>query len=970
MVELRLLGSLDLSGDPQHNDATALLAKPKLTALLVYLLLARPEGWYRRDELAALFWPESDQAHARRALSQAIYQLRQHLGPGAIEGRGKEDLRLTDGVVRCDVLEVRQAVDEGRWEDAVRAYSGDLLPAFHLPDDGDFASWLDAERQSLRRTVADASLNAARKAQREGETEAARRWFARAVVVEPLDRDRVAASMAGMAETGDAKAALGVFEKYRIALAKDLELEPDSELIALAETIRQSHRLPPVRLGAPIPDSIPPTLGSIPSEQLTRHTSRRGPGRLTTAFATVAGVVLLALLLAPMATKPVALDPGLVAVLPFGYEGPESDDPWLASALPVGLAPLLDGTAGLEAVSEQRVGLALAAERKSWHSELSADEARTIARAVGAGSYLTATVVSDGENQRVLAALTDTESGEELQRVQFPVDTLDLNHTIDRLVVELLIAVAGQFRQSNELLSHSPAALRSYVDGWVARREQRHLDALRHFHRAMDLDTTFALAALAYREVSIWLPDGTPHRLALERADSMVRRFPDRLSEADRAVSDAIFYTHRLTENGAEALEGIRRATLIAPDRPSAWLLLGDFLLHDGRMLDIPNHVDLAAAALDSARALGDITPEAERHLIEIRLAERDTAFAREYLAGHQRDPEAFSHLWWVAASLVGDSEQLADFDEVLDREPASTWRWMVLWSQRAETGFAQADRAADLLGASKSVDKSVQRGNRYILLHYQLNRGRPRKALHPVGRTSDPPLTRFNGAAPYPEAVLRLEYALASPQGWLDLEAAVTDVQREYPDYQQASRLPAACGLGLWHAQRGEPSEAEQWASAMDAWHDDANLRMRSYALACPHVIRAALDAAENWPALRAIGVFLRDEPPGTLRHDITRWNLYVSDIYRDKGMPNLGLPMTTRLGYVVESSSWLTPALLREGKLSLLTGDTARAAVAYARVARLLSAPEPEIVPLAEDVRLTAERLLAWVSRGPRRN
>ncbi len=114
MVELRVLGSLDLSGGPQQRDAAELLAKPKLTGLLVYLVLARPGEWYRRDELAAIFWGESDQAHARGGLSQAIYKIRRHLGGDIIETRGTEDIRLPPGVIRCDAVEVRTALDEGR----------------------------------------------------------------------------------------------------------------------------------------------------------------------------------------------------------------------------------------------------------------------------------------------------------------------------------------------------------------------------------------------------------------------------------------------------------------------------------------------------------------------------------------------------------------------------------------------------------------------------------------------------------------------------------------------------------------------------------------------------------------------------------------------------------------------------------------------------------------------------------------
>lgn len=87
--------------------------------------------------------------------------------------------------------------------------------------------------------------------------------------------------------------------------------------------------------------------------------------------------------------------------------------------------------------------------------------------------------------------------------------------------------------------------------------------------------------------------------------------------------------------------------------------------------------------------------------------------------------------------------------------------------------------------------------------------------------------------------------------------------------------------------------------------------------------------------------------EPEGLLRHDISRWNLYLARIYAERGYPELGLEFTTRLGFVVEASVWLTPALLLEAELSRAAGDGDRADRALARAARLMSHPEPGITP-----------------------
>jgi len=954
MVKLRVLGTLDLLSDAAHPAAPELLAKSKPTALLVYLVLAHPGAWCRRDRLAEMFWPESDQQHARRALSQAIYQARRHLGPSAIDTRGTEDVRAAPEAIGCDALDLRRELADGKLEEALALYAGTLLPAFHVTDAGPFTDWLEGERSTLHRTVVRAALTLAKQSH---DPAVARRWYTWAVSQDPLDGGTVTGAMTALARAEAHHAALDLYAIHRNALRRELELEPSPDLVALADRIRAMLRSAPAlggtRSTAAVQDKSPIAEGSVTPDPAAPAPPSRRIRRLTTILAVGVAIVVGIQLLAPHAGGRTELDPGLVAVLPFRYEGSDDRDRWLASALPVGLVPLLDGTGGLSAVPEQRMSLALAAHGKSWDSSFDADEAMALARAVGAGTYFTATVTSDGTNRRVSATLTRTESGEQVEHVEFAIDTLDVNAAIDRLQAEMLIRAAGKRQQVAELLTYSTPALREYVDGAVARRQQRYLDAMRHFAKAMDLDSTFALAALAYRETSLWLPDGTPHRLALERADSMDRWFPNRLSEADRAVSDAIFQTHRLDRDGRATLHGVRQATLVAPDRPTAWMLLGDFLLHDGRMLGLHDHLALAAAAFDSVRALGDPIPEAERHLVEIRFAERDTAFARSYLASHPRDPQNFSHLWWVAASLIGDGSSLADFGRTLDREQPSTWRWMLLWSQRAETGFAQADRAAVLLHDASELDSLVRRGNNYILALYALNRGRPDQALAGPGRRLG------NPGLPVPAAVWRLEVALATPPSWMDRDSTAATVAAEFDQYPHDARLLAACDLGLWHAARGDAAEARRMAGLMAEWQNHPDVRFRTYAVACPTVIRGALDTTQALTGLREAAAYLGDEPAGVLRHDITRWSLYLADLLAARGQPALALPLTTRLGYVVEESAWLTPALIREADLSLVVGDTARAAVAYQRAARLLSDPGPELRAEADRVRRAAQRL-----------
>src|SRR5215207_3913289 len=89
MQRLRTLGTLELR-HANGDDVRTILAQPKRAALLVYLAIAQPRGFHRRDRLLALFWPEHDTERARASLNRAIYFLRRELGDGIVISRGDE----------------------------------------------------------------------------------------------------------------------------------------------------------------------------------------------------------------------------------------------------------------------------------------------------------------------------------------------------------------------------------------------------------------------------------------------------------------------------------------------------------------------------------------------------------------------------------------------------------------------------------------------------------------------------------------------------------------------------------------------------------------------------------------------------------------------------------------------------------------------------------------------------------------
>ena len=522
MALLRVLGTVDIEGGPGDLNARALLAKPKLTALTVYLLLAHRNGWCRRDELAALFWPESDQAHARSSLSQALYQIRQHLGPASIETRGTEDVRLPHEAISCDAVQLRRAVNEGDDRAACALYAGEFMPAFHLSEAPDFHHWLERVRESLRSQALTSAWRAAEACEATGDMAGAVECLRLAGGLSLLDPTVVARSIAGLARVNAHSEALALYERHRVAQLSDVGVEPSDALVELADGIRQAAL-------ARVPDINGPA-ASARSIGIVEHPDGRArPHRRwqTGAALLVFAVIIVAVVAQLPSVRPrPPLDPSRLLILPFtdGEDAGSTEGASLATTLPISLRPLLDGTAGIQTVSEQQANRALSARGLPPQGELSAAIADDVAESVGAGYYLTGRVLTDGGRRQLHAELVETHTGTARVVIRLRLDSLDTFAVAHRLAGELLVGLLGEQSRSPQLLSHPHEALREYVDGWGARRDTRYLDAVRHFHAAMRIDSTFALAALAYREASQWLPDNTPHRLALLLADSILAR--------------------------------------------------------------------------------------------------------------------------------------------------------------------------------------------------------------------------------------------------------------------------------------------------------------------------------------------------------------------------------------------------------------------------------------------------------------
>jgi DNA-binding SARP family transcriptional activator len=239
MIQLRLLGGLDLLDSDGPGELRSVLVQPKRLALLVYLALAGDRRFRRRDTVVGLFWPELDTDHARGSLRQALRFLRGELGTDALMSRGEEEVGVNRQVVRCDAAAFDQACEAGDWATALAMYRGDLLADVYITDiSAEFEHWVEDERGRLRRRAAAAAWSAVGEAERTGDLVAAAPLARRGVELAPDDEASVRRLMRILDRKGDRAGALSAYEAFRQRLATEYQVVPSPETEALLANIR------------------------------------------------------------------------------------------------------------------------------------------------------------------------------------------------------------------------------------------------------------------------------------------------------------------------------------------------------------------------------------------------------------------------------------------------------------------------------------------------------------------------------------------------------------------------------------------------------------------------------------------------------------------------------------------------------------------------------------------------------------
>ena len=284
-IEFRTLGTLDLRA-ADGRELHSLLAQPKRIALLAYLCIAQPRGYHRRDTLLGLFWPDSDQEHARTSLRKSLHILRRALGEDAILSRGDEEVAVDFQRVSCDVASFEDLIGGNRFQDAVKLYGGDLLPGFFVDDAAEFEQWLNAERSRLRAAAGRAAYTAAEQLEKTRDYAGAVSLARRSLELADIDERTMRKLITLQFKAGDRASAIETYEAFARHLTAEYQTEPSAQTRSLIEQIRVGAEAIAPKTDIGLIDA-----GAAATPTVSERTRRRSP--LLYAAATVAIAIFI-----------------------------------------------------------------------------------------------------------------------------------------------------------------------------------------------------------------------------------------------------------------------------------------------------------------------------------------------------------------------------------------------------------------------------------------------------------------------------------------------------------------------------------------------------------------------------------------------------------------------------------------------------------------------------------------------------
>jgi tetratricopeptide (TPR) repeat protein len=396
-----------------------------------------------------------------------------------------------------------------------------------------------------------------------------------------------------------------------------------------------------------------------------------------------------------------------VAVMPFRVQGSEDLDLWREGMVDL-FSTNLDGVGGFRTIDSRTV-LARWGERIGDREDPDLGQILGVASEAGAIYALVGSAVGLGSNVRLTADLYEVDGGTEVGQAQVEGSVDDVLALVDQLsvdVMRVLLEGAGAelppVQHTASITTSSLPALRAYLESETYYRSADFPSAIEALERAVQADSTFALAYYRLSDAYGWVENiGSEQGQAyMRRARELADRLPPRyVALLDGAVG--------LLEGDLTVVPRLESAVTRYPDDPEMWFLLGEMYVHYAgplfRSLDELDRVFSRAVELDPTFVPYYL------HLIEVAIAQKDQERTDRLLQRYREmvgDTDERVYLTMGRDLAFGDSATVAMVHAALDTTQAlgPLWGQISVWGM----GTQHAARVAQAMATQRPGPESL----------------------------------------------------------------------------------------------------------------------------------------------------------------------------------------------------------------------------------------------------------------------
>ncbi|MGH7523554.1 MAG: hypothetical protein ACREK8_04540, partial [Gemmatimonadales bacterium] len=635
---------------------------------------------------------------------------------------------------------------------------------------------------------------------------------------------------------------------------------------------------------------------------------------------------------------PIGAPTQAVAVLPFTLEG-EALATWREGLMDL-VSMDLSGIPGLRTVDGRTV-LARWREQAVGSKDPALATVLDVAKRAGGRYAVTARVIPDGPDLVLTAGVYEVAAGRLLgtARSRGPADSIFT--LVDRLTLEILLLIPGgdarEFVPIDLAGVHTASlpALKAFLEGEVLFRRSQFERAADAYGRAVEADSTFAIARYRLGLSRQWFWSDV-RATAPDPLAPAVGRYADRLPQHEAAMFRAYQLQDKDVSAARDLLEEEARRH---PDNADTWYQLGEFYQHSGAEVPVaPGAADVALAraiALDSTFSLPYF------HRIENAIGERDTAGANRLLHTFAQIAPDTHQLWQLrllAGFVIGDSIARSTSEAALDTLEISRLMWIGVQLAAARR-WDLSERAF-----RTARDRAEHPPVAAIALFFtRLAQAKAREALQSL---SDP-FTLQSRKARMVDALAEVGTSVPAAE----LDAILAHGTADSVDQVELFYLGAlAAGQGRWQDVQRSLERLQSRVRTLSVATDSSQV-------AFTEALRQGLEGYVSWRqgqrdhALRLLQASQKRAFGGRGVNDILRW--WLGRLQLEMGRPREALPYFESL-----AGSWL-PADYELGRLYEQLGMAEQAREAYLRFLAPRQQADSVFQPMIHDARAALEWL-----------